>query len=160
MPHENNMKTHCRQFFWRVLAMFEPSLAVVFGDFAAASIQALAPRAHHGRPYSPCSSAVPPGISPNAVWNGFRARPPARRSASGHRRAVPWALRSRKRAYHLPWLASDVYSAFCAGEQEVEAVAESCEGQRALAVSSRVSDVAPKCSQRRESARGFSFGKT
>lgn len=38
--------------------------------------------------------------------------------------------KSRKRAFHLRWNASDVYLALCAGEQEVEAVAESCEGQR------------------------------
>ena len=29
--------------------------------------------------------------------------------------------RSRKRAFHLPWIASDVYCAFCAGEQEARA---------------------------------------
>lgn len=38
--------------------------------------------------------------------------------------------KSRKRAFHLPWRAADVHAALCAGEQEVEAVAESCEGQR------------------------------
>ncbi|CAK9100041.1 unnamed protein product [Durusdinium trenchii] len=65
-----------------------------------------------------------------SVFFGRAARYLTQRGVERLQRKVKSHRKSRKRAFHLPWIASDVYCAFCAGEQEVEAVAESSEGQR------------------------------